>query len=95
MTYYRCHRGGNKKRPHKKKSDVKLIGQKESRRDETFGLCDCELQIKVVKPKISRCSSSLVHATIYIHSKHNGHNPGSDVDFFSTGSSSRDCMCYG
>ena len=58
-----------------KKSDVKSIDRRESIRDRTFGLCDCEFQIKVVKPKISRYSNNLLHATIYIHSKHSGHNP--------------------
>ena len=82
VTYYRCHRGGNKKRPHRKGGDVKPIDQKESRRDRTSRLCDCEFQMKVVEPKISKCSSGLVHATIYIHSKHSGHNPGSDADLF-------------
>ena len=48
-----------------KTDDVKLIDQKESKRDMTFRLCDCEFQIKVVKPKILKCSSSLVNATIY------------------------------
>jgi hypothetical protein len=82
VTYYRCHRGGNKERPYRKMSDMKPIDQRKSRRDRTSRLCDCEFQIKVVEPKISRSSSNLVHATIYIHSKHSGHNPGSDADLF-------------
>ena len=61
---------------------MKPIDQRESRRNRNSRLCDCEFQIKVMEPKISRCSSSLVHATIYIHSKHSGHNPGSDADLF-------------
>ena len=82
VTYFRCHRGGNKERSHRKGSDVKPIDRRKSRRDRNSRLCDCEFQIKVVEPKISRCSSSLLHATLYIHSKHSGHNPGSDADFF-------------
>jgi hypothetical protein len=82
VTHYRFHHGGNKERHHRKWGDVKVMHQKESRRDMTSRLCDCEFQIKVVEPKISRCSSNLVHATIYVHSKHSGHNPKSDADLF-------------
>jgi len=76
MIYYRCHRGGNKKHAYRKGDDLKPIDQKDFRRDKTSKLCDCEFQIKVVEPKTRE------HATIYIHSKHSGYNPGSDADLF-------------
>ena len=56
VIYYYYHRGRNKERLHRKKSDVKPIDQRESRRDRTSRLCDCKFQIKVlVEPKISSC----------------------------------------
>ena len=79
VTHYRCHRVENKKRPHRKWSYVKPINQRDSRRDRTSRLYDCEFQIKVVEPKTSRYSNTLVHATIYIHSKYSGHNLEFDV----------------
>ena len=89
MTYYRCHRGGSKERPHKIGSDVKSIDPKESRRDRTFRLYDCEFQIKVLEPHMSKCSSNLIYITIYIHSKYSDYNPKSNADIFSAGSPSR------
>lgn len=79
VTYYCCRQGGNKERPHRIGGNVKLIYRRESKKDRTSRLCDCEFQIKIVE---SKCSSSLVHATIYIQSKHSGHNPESNADFF-------------
>ena len=35
-----------------------------------------------MEPKISRCPSSSVHVTIYIHSKHSDHNSRFNVDLF-------------
>jgi hypothetical protein len=76
VTYYRRHRSGSKKRSHRKRSDVKPIDQKDSRRNRTSRLCDCEFQIKIVESKTRE------HVIIYIHDKHSGHNPRSDADLF-------------
>lgn len=86
VTYYRCHRGGSKNRAHRKTVDEKMKNEKESRRDRTSRLCNCEFQIKVVEPTQSKSSSTLsqdkLEATIYVHSQHSGHVPGSDADTF-------------
>jgi hypothetical protein len=86
VTYYRCHRGKNKNRPHRRTVDVKPMDDKGSRRNRTSRLCSCEFQMKVEEPNVSKCSNTLPHsklqATIYVHSKHSGHTPGSDSDLF-------------
>lgn len=86
VTYYHCHRGGSKSRAHRKTIDGKPKEEKNSRRDRTSRLCNCEFQIKVVEPNQSKSSSSLsqgkLEGTIYVHSEHSGHTPGSDADSF-------------
>lgn len=86
VIYYRCHCGQNKNRPHRRTIDVKSMYDKTFRRDRICRLCGCEFQMKVEETIVSKCSNILLHSklqsTIYVHSKHSGHTPGSNSDFF-------------
>lgn len=73
VTYYHCDRSENKQGPHKKKCNLKPRDRKKSIRDMTSKLYHYEIQINVVVSKISKCSSSLTYAIIYIHSKYSSH----------------------
>jgi hypothetical protein len=86
VTLYRCHRSGNKERAHRKTTDITTIKEKDGRRERTSRLCNCEFQLKVVEPKLvgstTEADKVKLQATIYIHTKHSRHNPGSDQDSF-------------
>ena len=82
VTYYQCHRGG-KKRP-RKKTKGEDVSTSTSRRERKSMKCQCGFRIKVVVPfgnkKYSTTSESCMEAQIFVHSKHSGHNPGTEVD---------------
>jgi hypothetical protein len=86
VTIYCCHRGGNKDRAHRKRFDVESMQDKNSRRERKSRLCNCCFQIKIVEPRTTHESKDELkdktHVTIYVHTKHNGHQPGSDADSF-------------
>jgi hypothetical protein len=84
ITCYHCHRGGNKDRPHKKIGSEKPSNEKVSRRRKISRLYDCAFQLKIVESKIHEKGSGALknkgEVTIFVHSKHNGHQPRSDAD---------------
>jgi hypothetical protein len=83
VKYYRCHRGGNKTRPHTKNSATRVVEDKNSRLDRKSRLCNCSFQLKTIEPIIDINGggiSSGKKATIAIHSEHIGHILGSNED---------------
>lgn len=86
VTFYRCHRGGNKNRAHRKKVDAQPLQDRNSRRERKSRLCNCCFQIKIVEPRAVQESKEELkdkaHVTIYVHTKHSGHQPSSDADSF-------------
>jgi len=54
------------------------------RRERKSMKCDCEFQIKVMIPlgkeKFAKKSNMSIEAVIFVHTIHNGHHPGTEVD---------------
>jgi hypothetical protein len=82
ISYYQCHRGGKKRsRKRKKEGDVSTPI---CRRERKSMKCECQFQIKVRVPLVDKKGSiefeNSMEANIYVHSKHNGHHPGTEGD---------------
>ena len=87
VTYYWCHSGGNKVRPHRKTWSVKPSDGKGSRKERRSRLCDYAFQVNTMQPKVHEKASEALknrrEVTIFVHSKHIGHEHGFDaVSFF-------------
>ncbi|XP_024400655.1 uncharacterized protein [Physcomitrium patens] len=83
VKYYRCHRGGNKTRPHRKGSFIRVMENKNSQQDRKSRLCNCSSQLKTMEPIFydnGGGSSNEKNISISIHSRHTEHVPGSDSD---------------
>jgi hypothetical protein len=54
VTYYQCHSGGNKVRPHRKTWSIKPFDGKGSRKERRSRLCDYVFQVNTIQPRYMR-----------------------------------------
>jgi hypothetical protein len=83
VKYYCCHRGGRKKTSTKPKVKSCTSSITQERREMMFRLCNCSFQIRTMEPlnKENQIEDSSVGmTTISLHTKHSGHQPGTDID---------------
>jgi hypothetical protein len=83
VTYYHCHRGGNKHRLHRKQSYIKPLESKDTRQDRKSRLCSCSFRVKKIEPIIDESiheGQKVREAIIFVHIKHIGHEPSFDKD---------------
>ena len=83
VEYYHCHRSGNKTRPHRSGLFTRLVEDRNSQLDRKSRLCNCSFRLKTIEPILGEKdgeSSNRKEVSIFIHSMHTGHVPGSDAD---------------
>ena len=83
VKYYHCHRSENKRHPHRKTSFSRPSQEKDANQDKKSRLCNCFFQIKTIEAiRHDNCDSDLHrrHVTIFVHTQHTGHVPGSEAD---------------
>jgi hypothetical protein len=99
LKYYRCHRGGKKKKSIKPKMKVCTSNIIQERRERRSRLCNCSFQIRTMEPlnKGKQIEdSSMGMATILLHTKHSGHKLGTDIDkLFLPGAPNSCVLSYG
>ena len=83
VKYYRCHRGGKIRTSTKPKVKRCTSSITQERRERMSRLCNCTFQIRTIEPlnkKKQIKGSSTGMAIISLHTKHSGHQPGTDTD---------------